>query len=540
MKSDCTPSFLLLRVFKSYIFPHKISVVCTLFSMFISAYCVTRLIKGVEPLVNSIFAIEPKFADTFFMCFMLLGVSLVRGIAEFGQNFFIKYIGYRVICSMQLDLFRSFIKSSAGYIKGQPLGHVIAKLTNDVFLTRSLFIVFFSGCLRHVCLMLFITVELLAMDFAVTLVALCILPLVGYLVSLLSKRLRAIVHEVQHEFANYTSRITQIFSAIIVVKSSSAMTQEEELTKAQLSKVQSLYKSKLIYNSATLTLVECINGLTICGLLLYWTFAASGGNVQGGPGRLTALLMAFSALYRPFKGMMSLNGPLQEGLAAVARVFKALDESSENTKEYYSGIGLKNPYKITLREHFEGAELKLGEITAICGPEGSGKTATIMTIAGYQTSEQLLISSDSGDCAISQISEASLIKNIGLLPQESFLFSRSIFENIAYGQCCTFEEVTKAAKAIGVNDFICALPQGYNTIAFDMPKKEKRLICIARLLVKDPSIMLLDEPTCDLDADSIERLFHLLVQVKGRKIIVMTSKSIELAQSIADKILTLC
>lgn len=552
MRREYTASSALLRVFRDYIFPHKLSALCALASMVLFAGSVTKLIKGVEPLINNIFSAEPNLKATLFMSMTLLGVSLVRGLAEFGQNFCIKYIGYRAICSLQVSLFSSFIRADIGYVRSQPIGHIISRLTNDVLLTRSLLVVFFSGCARHVLLMLFLIVELLRMDFAVSLSVFCIFPLVGCVVALLGKRLRRIVADVQHELANYTSRIAHVFGAIELVKSFSAVKSEIKSAEDQMLKIRELYKNKLLYDSTTLLIVEYMNGLIVCGLLLYWAASASVGNVQGGPGRLTALLMAFAAFYRPFKGMMSLNGPLQEGLAAAIRVFKVLDES-ELRKGERRGISIISPCALLLKDvrlSFEqkeilnncSIEIRKGEIVGVVGGDGSGKSSIIGILAGHilQSEGKVVFETPKGCHAMEDVDSESVTHNIGLMPQNAFLFpDHSILENLTYGKAASLAQVQKVIGSLGLNPFIDSLPKGIVTLVGDcsISNREKRLLCLARLLLKDCAIMLLDEPFCDLDKESAELTCAALLFKKEFKATLITSKNANL--EIADRVFTL-
>ena len=295
----------LLRIFTEYILPLRLHLAGAFISTFIVAKCVALVIRKIEPSINAIFA-RSDFKTTCMMCVGLLCISLVRGIFEFLQNFCIKYIGHRILCNIQIQLFESLIESDAKYIKDQPVGHILSRFTNDILRMKALFLAFFPGCFRHVCLFCFLVVEIIRMNLYLAFALLALIFFTGYLISIIGKKLRNIEYVLQQTFAEYTTGLNQVFSSIHIVKAFLASKYEIQNTNSVVENVMGLYKNQISYDSLTYLFVEFASGIAISGILLYW---GANDGFTAGPGRLTAFIMAFISLYRPFKGMMATVTP---------------------------------------------------------------------------------------------------------------------------------------------------------------------------------------------------------------------------------------
>jgi subfamily B ATP-binding cassette protein MsbA len=549
MKNKYTAFRVLLRIFLEYILPLRLHFIGALLSTFIVARCSALVIRKIEPSVNSIFDTS-SFETIVLLCIGLFGISLTRGVFECLQNFCVKYIGHRILCNFQIQLFDSLIKSDTKYIQNQPVGHILSRFTNDILRMKALFIAFFSGCFRHIFLFCFLVVETIRMDLYLAIVLLALIFLVGYLVNLIGQKLRNIEYVLQQTLAEYTSRLNQAFSSIKTIKAFSASEYEIKNTNSVVENIMKLYKNQIAYDSLTYLFVECASGIAITSILLYWGSICASQGYLGGPGRLTAFIMAFISLYRPFKGMMSLNFALNSGLAATIRVFKVIDERSESLANKPKGIEILHPQAICFTnislkfqqsEILQNCELnvELGEIVVIVGPSGSGKSSIINLITGFINPDKgkIEIKSDAILHNLNSVSETNIAKHISLVTQDPCLFYATIAENISYGGLFDMQSVIQISKKLGIHDFICALPNQYYTIVghsgLELSGLEKQQICIARALLKNGPIMLFDETLTYLDSQSRQRFFNTLEEIKKDKIIVITSANVPQYKSIS-------
>lgn len=537
MQRKYTTVQVLVRIFLNYIWPLKLHLSGAIIATFVVARCAALVIRKIEPSVNYIYA-HGDFGAIALICSTLFVISLIRGIFEFLQNFCTKYMGHRILCNIQIQLFSILVKSDIQYIQNQPVGHILSRFTNDILRMKALFIAFFPGCFRHILLFGFLVVELIRMDAYLATILLSVIVIVGYLVSLIGKKLRAIEYVLQQKLAEYTTQLNQVFSSIKIVRAFAATDSEISNTNAVVEDVMQLYKNQIAYDSLTYLFVECASGIAVTSILLYW----GQGYVLGGPGKLTAFIMAFVSLYRPFKGMMSLNFALHSGIAATIRVFNVIDEyilpdNLQKTEIFYPiRISLKN-VKLTLQESIIlnncSLSLQLGEMVAIYGESGSGKSSLINLFTGYARAceGEVEIETNTGSrFDLKTVSEESLAKNISLVTQNPIIFYATIADNVSYGGNHSITTIKEVCEKVGAHKFINTLSKGYHTIighsGTELSLVEKQQISIARALIKNAPIILLDEAFEDLDHENARCLYKLLNEIKSNKIILVTTKTV--------------
>jgi subfamily B ATP-binding cassette protein MsbA len=542
----------LLRIFSEYILPLKLHLSVALISTFAVAQCSALVIRKTEPSINAIF-FHSDFGLIFKMCLTLFGVSMIQGICASLENFCIKYMGHRILCNIQIELFEALIKADTQYIQNQPIGHILSRFTNDILRMKALFIAFFPGCFRHIFVFCFILIELIRMDLNLAICLLSLLGLVGYGVGMLGQKIKDAEYMLQQTLAEYTTRLSQVFSSIKVIKAFSTSKQEINSTNSVVENIMRLYKNQIKSDSFTHLLVGLGNGLALAGILMYW--GTKQGEV-GGPGRLTAFIMAFVSLHRHFKGMTSLTFALQSGLATTIRVFKLLDERNEHLAQKTGVLEISNPQKILFKNvalSFQQSfvlrncnlELYKGEILALVGVEGAEKASVINLLSGFTKADSgaIFIEEEGGvQYNLNTITSESITQNISLVTKDPCIFAATIAENIAYGNQCEMDAIINISKKLGLHDLIASLPSQYSTTigpcGFDLSHCDKQAICIARALLKNAPIMLFEEACDSLDDKKAELFYTILEEIKKTKIIFITTKNMPIHNSV-DQILFL-
>jgi subfamily B ATP-binding cassette protein MsbA len=284
-------------------------------------------------------------------------------------------------------------------------------------------------------------------------------------------------------------------------------------------------------------LMELLGGIAVASIIWVGGYSVIRGELT--PGTFFSFMAAFLMLYAPIRDLSKINLEIQEGMAAATRVFDLLDTTSEIQEEegaisllpISKGIDFK---KITFKYDEESVlkdislQVRVGEVIALVGMSGAGKTSLVNLLPRFYDVESGQILIDEYD--IRKVTLKSLRDQIGLVTQQTILFNDTVRNNIAYGSLkCSDQEIIKAAKAANAHDFIQRLPQGYDTIIGEQGVKlsggERQRISIARALLKNAPILILDEATSSLDSDSETEVQKALEELmKGRTVFVIAHR----------------
>jgi subfamily B ATP-binding cassette protein MsbA len=298
-----------------------------------------------------------------------------------------------------------------------------------------------------------------------------------------------------------------------------------------------LYKKAAKFDALTSPITEILCGLAIACILWYGGLMVIEGKTT--PGALFAFITAFVSAYRPFKSLVSLNVHLQEGIAAANRVFNILDHKplitdSPGAKSVkfnhpeiiFDDVALKFGKKVALQSLY--LKLEKGKTYAIVGKSGSGKTSLgNLLVRFYDPTEgKILIDGHN----IKDLTVHDLRSQIALVTQDTILFDSSVASNIAYGRPeSTKEEIIAASRAADADEFISALPEGYDTIigsgGSTLSGGQRQRLSIARAFLKDAPILILDEATSSLDPNSEQSILNALTLLrKGRVTLFITHR----------------
>ena len=539
---------ILLRVYKYVIkewkilsFAISLIFLSTLLSMMIPWY--------VRDLLNSVMIHDVS---------KLLPLSLIVVVLTFFEGvvaFFVRYlseaIAQRTIFRLRLDLYRHLHELSYSFYDKVDIGEIIVRTTNDMdnlnrflsFASLQLFNAAFS-----ISIALFI---LLNLNVELTLVATSLLPLLALITILFSRKVYPILESSWKAMSQFNSTVQEYTSTVKVLKALGVEDIFGRIYKSRLNNLYNLNMKFQKYASISWPSISFVSAFIQLIVYLYGGFKAISGSLSIGD--IVAFVLYLSMLNWPLVALGFFILQYQRASVSAARIFDVLDKEPE-VKDQPNALTLKD---VKGHVKFENVtfgydpkkpilvnlsfEVKPGERVAIVGPTGSGKSTLIKLIPRFYdpTSGRILI--DGID--IKNVKIKSLRKHIGIVHQDVMLFAGTIRENIAYGKPdASMKEVIEAAKAAGIHEFISGLPKGYDTNVAErgvsLSGGQRQRIAIARTLITNPKVLILDDPTSNLDAETEAKVAEALKKlVKGRTVFIVTQRLSTLR--LADRILVL-
>ncbi|PCJ25131.1 MAG: multidrug resistance protein [Rickettsiales bacterium] len=496
--------------------------------MVIVALCSAAVVKLVQPAIDLIF-VEHDREMLLLIPLVMLAIYAIKGVAEYFQNYLIKYIGQKILTNLQMRMYEHLLSADFLFIQSQSSGRLISRFTNDIMLMRGAVSNMLVGCAKHFLSVFFLILIMFSLDPFLSAFIFLAFPAAIYPIQKLGRRMRKVTSEAQQELGNFTAMLDETFDSIKVIKS--FCSEKIEVTKAQkiTDTILELYKKTSKLDSLTSPIMEILTGFAITCVLWYGGSEVIEGRMT--TGALMAFITAFVSAYRPFKSLVALNVNLQEGLAAANRVFNILDSAPSvadaadavSPEFAKAGIEFKDiEMNYGNRVGIKSLDLKIkpGQTYAFVGKSGSGKTTLANLLVRFfdPTKGQILI----GGHDIKQVSLQHLRNNISMVSQDTILFDASVAENISYGnKKASREDIINAAKAADAHEFIISLPNGYDTAVgtagSSLSGGQKQRLSIARAFLKDAPILLLDEITSALDPNSEQSIINSLERLRKDK-----------------------
>jgi ATP-binding cassette subfamily B protein len=486
----------------------------------------------------------------------LLSALIVWGMT-YAQTYLVGWVGQRVLADLRIRIFTHLQTLPVGFYESRPAGVLISRMTNDVealdsLVTDSVVTLFQSG------LTLIGTVGiLLYLDLKLALITFCVLPLVlgG---SLWFRIVSAgAFRRTRETIGAITAYLQETLSGIRVVRSfAQERVHETEFTDLNADN-RDANMTTVRLNAAYFPTVEMLSGVAVAVIVFYGGLQAINGHIT--VGTVVAFVAALSNLFEPIQQLSQLYATYQSGMAALEKIFQLLDErpdledrpgalelsqirgevSFEDVSFAYArrpsrreqaaaGANGAEPSQQVLALDHVSLRIPPGQTVALVGATGAGKSTMAKLLARFYdpTSGSVLV--DGHD--LREVSSASLRSQMGIVPQEAFLFSGTVAENIAFGRPDAEEsQIRAAAAAVGAEEFISELAHGYDTEVGERGSQlsagQRQLIAFARALIADPRILVLDEATSNVDLHSEARIEQGLRRLlAGRTSIVIAHR----------------
>ena len=482
---------------------------------------------------------------------ILIGIFLLQSVTYFFRSYLLAFVGERVMADLRIRLFEKLESLSLSYFNERRTGELVSRLTNDVSTVRNLVTSDVSTALSQVLTFIGALVLIIVTDWRLTLFMFALIPVVVVIALFFGRKLRAVSARVQDELAMATAILEEGIGGIRVVQSFTRENHEIQRFRQAIGATFALAMRRARISSVFGPIISFAGFAAVVSIFWFGGHEVLAGRLTAGQlFMFLVLTLTIAASIGQFGGLWA---SIQETLGATRRLFEILDTHSDllelpGAEQLERVEGRIDFEEVAFAYHDDpetpilaGINLTVqpGEMLALVGPSGAGKTTLVNLIPRFFDPSSGRICIDGRDLRALQVK--SLREQIGIVPQETLLFGGSVRENILYGRLEASEaEIVEAARSANAHAFIQQLPEGYDTLVGERGVKlsggQRQRIAIARAILKDPCILLLDEATSSLDSeseglvqDALERLMH------GRTSIVIAHRlsTIQNAQRIA-------
>ena len=492
----------------------------------------------VRPALDEIF-INKNETWLYLLPVALMAVSVLKGICGYGQSYLMIFVGSRVVTDIRQQLFGHLMRLPIGFHLKNPSSRMLSRVINDVNWIQNAVSGVLKDLFQQSLTFLVLLGVILYQNWRLALFSILVIPLSAYPMVRFGNQLRKIATAGQERTADMSTALQETLTGVRIVK---GFTREDAEGRRFAGFNEAYFRTNMKstqVSSITSPVLEAVGILGVAGIIWY------GGSqvIQGAmtPGTFFSFLTAVFLMYTPIKRLASANNTIQQALAAADRVFTVLDVPTEAAQDtgtrsldgVRSAIALQG---VSFR--YEGVEawaltdisltVRPGEVLALVGSSGAGKTTLVNLIPRFHDPTAGAILIDGVD--LREIRLSALRRQIGIVSQETLLFDDTVGNNIAYGRDeATEEAITDAARAAFAHDFIMKLPNGYDTLIGEngvrLSGGERQRLAIARALLRNPPILILDEATSSLDTES-ERMVQMALAnlMKGRTTFVIAHR----------------
>ena len=483
----------------------------------------------------------------------ILAVFLIKGLCDYAGNYLINYVGFSAVTDLRQSVFNRVLHQDANFFENNSTARVMSSIMNDLEKIQVALSHILADWLRQSFTAIALLAVVLQTDWRLAIVSLTVLPFVLVPTIRLGRRIRRTTRRAQDDAAELNQVLQETLSGNQVVKSFGA--EEIESNRFHV-RAQRLRRSNLRYvaqQAIASPLIEFFGAMTIVALLDYARLQIKSGAMS--PGEFTSFVIALLMLYEPVKRLAGIHNIFQQALGASQKVFEYLDRDQQ-IKEKPGAAKLARFEKSIVFEdatfRYPSApdgftldsirlEVKAGQIVALVGPSGAGKTTLANLVPRFYDVERGSVRVDGRD--VRDLRLSSLREKIGMVAQDKFLFNDTVANNIGYGRPdATREQIQEAARNALAEEFISRMPNGFDTMIGERGQKlsggQRQRLAIARALLKNAPILILDEATSHLDTESEMLVQRALQNLMEHRTVIVIAHRLSTVRR-ADKIVVL-
>jgi len=484
-------------------------------------------------------ALSGKTEYIYYIPIAVIALYTVKGAAYFGQAYLMGWIGQRVIYDLRNQIYSRLTKQSLNFFAHRKTGELLARISYDVTLVQSAVSTSVTALMRDTMTIIFLIGVIFYQDWMLALIAMAVFPIIIYPILRFGRKMRSATYDGQVVMGEMSSLVEETVGGIRVVKAFGMEDYERGRFRDLIGGFMKHQMEVFRVNAMSFPIMELVAGFGIAGVLFYGGLRVAAGEATAGT--LMSFLAAVIMLYEPVKRLSGANNQIQQGLAAAERIFDILDEEIV-VSDASDAKQLKSFQHAILFESvslcYAGAdnavlsninlEVRAGQVVALVGRSGAGKSSLANLVPRFMDVSEGRVLLDGHD--VRELTQESLREQIALVTQDVILFNDTVLNNIAYGhKNIDRERVEMIAKAANAHEFIMKLPQGYETMVGErgviLSGGQRQRLSLARALLKDAPILVLDEATSSLDTES-EQLVQQAIDrlMTGRTVLVIAHR----------------
>lgn len=496
-----------------YVRPHWKRMALAMSCMGGVAVCTAGSAYLIKPVLDDIF-VNKNESMLRILPLAVLAVVIVKGLCSWGQTYHMSYVGQRVIHGIRQQIYDHYQTLSLSFFEKNPTGVLVSRVTYDVTHMQGAVSDAATGLVKDAFSIVGLIGVIFYRDWQLATISIFVLPFAFFPIVRFGRMLKRYSRNSQQTMGRLSVVLHETITGNRIVKAFGM----EQYEKGRFNKVNTqLFRfimKTVRLRALSSPLMELLGGIGV--VLIIWYGGSSVINGTSTPGNFFSFMAALLLLYEPVKRLSNANNTIQAGLAAATRVFEVLDTQPDikdspdavELPRISRGIELRNVrFAYGEQDVLKDINLRVaaGEVIALVGASGAGKSTLVNLIPRFYDVTEGAILIDGID--IRQVTIPSLRSQIGIVTQQSILFNDTIRNNIGYGGIQRGEEeIIAAAKSANAYDFIMKTPEGFDTVIGEQGVRlsggERQRICIARALLKDAPILILDEATSSLDSES--------------------------------------
>ena len=529
--------------------PHMMKFIWAMLCMIVVGATTSAIAFLIKPAMDDIFM--NKDADALkLMPIVVIVIYFLKAGATYAQTVLMNQIGQRIITDLRNSLYNHIQIQPLAFFTKNPTGTLMSRITNDVNLIQSAVSEAITSVLKDSVTLVGLLFVVFYRDWKLALISMLVFPLTAYPIAAFGRKIRKISASTQVTLGSLTSLLQETISGNRIVKAFGMEGHEYDRFKKENERLFRLTMKSISIRAISSPLMEILGAFGIAIIIFYGGYQVI--NETSTPGTFFSFMAALLLLYEPIKRLTGVNNTVQQGLAGAERVLSILDTVPE-IRDKEGAIELPPIRDEILIESatfsYEdepvlkdvNLTIKAGEMVAFVGMSGGGKSTLVNLIPRFYDLDSGSIKIDGQD--IRDVSLASLRRQIGIVTQQTILFNDTIKNNIAYGDIRkTDEDIVNAAKAANAHDFIMKLPNGYDTFIGEQGMKlsggERQRISIARALLKNAPILILDEATSSLDTEAEKEVQEALDKLMKNRTTLVIAHRLSTIRN-ADRIMVL-
>ncbi|TAM02858.1 MAG: lipid A export permease/ATP-binding protein MsbA [Paraburkholderia sp.] len=476
----------------------------------------------------------------------VIGLSLIRGVAQYASGYLLQYVSNRVLLALRLKMFERMIHASVGFFQRETASTVINAIVFEVNQILGVLLGVLVTLVRDSLTVVFLLGYLFYLNWRLTLIVAVLLPGIGWLVSKINRRLRRLNREHQSLTNELSYIVEETVGGHKVIKVHNGEQYEKDRFGAMSRRLRGYQMRMTVSGGLAQPLTQFLASIALAVVITIAVVQAS--NDQTTVGGFVAFVTAMLLVISPLKHLIDVNQPLQRGMTAAELIFGLIDEPPEPAG---GGMPLERArgevefrdvsfaYGASHRATLDHVSFRVkpGEMVALAGPSGSGKTTLVNLLPRFfdPTGGEVLVDG----VPITDYDVHALRRQFAMVSQDVVLFNDTVANNVAYGETANRERVQRALRAANLWETVSALPDGMDTLIGDNGMKfsggQRQRLAIARAIYKDAPILILDEATSALDSESerhVQAALETLMQGRTTLVIAHRLSTIERADRI--------